>query len=65
MTCDVMGSMNDLVFNYTVSIQQDGGVNSCMLPKIIYQLNRMPMKALDYGYSIEALQRLYGIQNIG
>ena len=41
----VIGSMNDLAFNYTVSIQQDGGINSCMLPPIIHQLNRMPMKA--------------------
>ena len=55
--------MNDLAFNYTVSIQQEGGVNRCMLPEIIYQLNRMPMKTLDYGYSIAALKRLYGIQN--
>jgi len=59
----VIGSMNELAFNYTVLIHQDGGINSCILPKIIYQLNRMPMKALDYGYSIEALKGLYGIQN--
>ncbi len=58
----VMGSMNDLAFNYKVYIQKEGGVKSCMLPKIIHQLNRMPMKALDYGYSIESLQSLYGIQ---
>ena len=58
----VIGAMNDLAFNYTVSIQQDGGVNSCMLPKIIHRLNRMPMKALGYGYASDALQSLYGIQ---
>ncbi len=58
----VMGSMNDLAFNYTIAIQQDGGVNRCMIPQIIYQLNRMPMKVLDYGYSIEAIKSLYGIQ---
>jgi len=57
----VMGSMNDLAFHYTISIQQDGGVNSCMLPQIIHSLNRMPMKALDYGYAINALHNLYGI----
>ena len=55
----VMGSMNDLAFNYTISIQQNGGVNNCMLPQIIHRLNCMPMKALGYGYAIEALQRLY------
>lgn len=59
----VMGSMNDLAFNYTISIQQDGGVNSCMLPQIIHRLNRMPMKALGYGQAIDALQSLYGIHN--
>ncbi len=58
----VMGSMNDLAFNYTVAIQQDGGVNRCMIPQIIYQLNRMPMKAIGYGDAIEALKSLYGIQ---
>ena len=58
----VIGAMNDLAFNYTVSIQQDGGVNNCILPKIIHRLNRMPMKTLDYGYAIDALQSLYGIQ---
>ena len=54
--------MNDLAFNYTVSIQQNGGINRCMLPQIIHQLNRIPMKALGYGQAIEALQNLYGIQ---
>lgn len=58
----VIGAMNDLAFNYTVSIQQDGGVNSCMLPQIIHRLNRMPMKSLGYGYAIEALQSLYATQ---
>jgi len=58
----VMGSMNDLAFNYTVAIQQDGGVNRCILPQIIYQLNRMPMKAIGYGDAIDALKSLYGIQ---
>ena len=58
----VMGSMNDLAFNYTLSIQQDGGVNRCMLPKIVHQLNRMPMGALKYQYAITALQSLYGLQ---
>ena len=58
----VMGSMNDLAFNYTVSIQQDGGVNNCMLPAIIHRLNRMPMKTLNYGYAVDVLQSLYGIQ---
>jgi len=55
----VMGSMNDLAFNYTVAIQQDGGVNRCMIPQIIYQL---PMKAIGYGEAIDALKKLYGIQ---
>ena len=58
----VMGSMNDLAFNYKYQIQAKGGVHHCMLPQIIHQMNRMPMGALDYDYPIDTLRKLYGLQ---
>ena len=58
----VMGSMNDLAFNYKYQIQAKGGVHHCMLPQIIRQMNRMPMGALDYNYPIDTLRKLYGLQ---
>jgi uncharacterized protein DUF6933 len=58
----VMGSMNDLAFHDKWHIQDESGVHSAMLPQIIYKLNRMPMGALNYPYSIAALQNLYGLQ---
>ena len=56
----VTGSMNDLAFHYKIHIETGGGIHGCDLPKIIHQLNRMAMKALDYGHPIDALYDLYG-----
>lgn len=58
----VIGSMNDLAFHYKIHIQDEGGVHSYHVPQIIHQLNRMPMGALDYAYSIDALRALFGLQ---
>ena len=52
----VMGSMNDLAFHYKYHIQSEGGVHSYAVPSIIKKLNRMPMGALEYVYSVEALK---------
>jgi hypothetical protein len=52
----VMGSMNDLAFHYKYHIQSEGGVHSYAVPSIIKKLNRMPMGALEYVYSAEALK---------
>ncbi len=57
----VLGSMNDLAFHYKYLLLSGGGVHSCDLPKIIRNLNRMPMGALDYQYSSVALKRLFGV----
>jgi hypothetical protein len=51
----VLGSLNDLAYHYTYHIQEAGGVHSAMVPEIIRKLNRMPMGALEYKYSIEVL----------
>ena len=51
----VLGSMNDLTFNYKYHIQSEGGVHSPEVPNIIYKLNRMPMGALGFEFPIETL----------
>jgi len=54
-----LGSMNDLAFHYKYHILEEGGVHSCMVPSIIRQLNRMPLKAIGYAFPIEALRAMY------
>lgn len=60
----VLGSMNDLAFHYAHSIIQEGGVHSYTLPSIIKQLNRMPMKTINYCFPINLLRNLYGFEKI-
>ncbi|MCH8069036.1 MAG: hypothetical protein IID16_07215 [Candidatus Marinimicrobia bacterium] len=55
----VLGSMNDLAFHYKYHIQSEGGVHSYAVPSIIKKLNHMPMGALEYVFSIEALKSVY------
>jgi len=55
----VLGSMNDLAFHYKHSLIRAGGAHSSALPSIISRLNHMPMGALDYRFSVEALNELY------
>ena len=53
----VLGSMNDLAFNYEYRIMMLGSLHSPEMPKIISELNRMPMGALQYAYPIEILKQ--------
>ena len=55
----VLGSMNELAFNYKYCIQDAGGVHSQAVPSIIGKLNRMPLGAIDYVYPIEAVRALF------
>jgi hypothetical protein len=55
----VLGSMNDLAYHYEVNIFETGGVHSSAVPGIIKQLNHMPMGAIGYKLSIDALKGLY------
>jgi len=55
----VLGSMNDLAQHYQYYIEEGGGVHSYMIPQIIHRLNSMPMGAIGYRFSIEALRELY------
>jgi hypothetical protein len=54
----VLGSMNDIAYQYQFSILSEGGVHSPAVPAIIRQLNRMPLSAIGYGYAIEKLRAL-------
>lgn len=55
----VLGSMNDLAFHYEHHILSEGGIHSHAIPGIISKLNHMPMGAIEYAYSIDALKKLY------
>jgi len=56
----VLGSMNDLAFHYKHHILSEGGIHCANVPGIIHELNHMPMGAIGYKYSIDALMQLYG-----
>ena len=51
----VLGSMNELIFQYEHGIVTNGGVHSAVVPSLIKQFNRMPMGAIDNQYPIDAL----------
>jgi hypothetical protein len=56
----VLGSLNDLAFNYEYSICESGGPHSQEVPAIIARLNRMPMRAsVGYIYPLEELGKLF------
>ena len=59
----VLGSMNDLAFHYKYLILSGGGVHCADVPDIIHKLNHMPMGAIEYKYSIDALKELYETQH--
>ena len=57
----VLGSMNELIFQYEHGIITNGGVHSAVVPSLIKQLNRIPMGAIDYQYPIDALLAMYDV----
>lgn len=56
----VLGSMNELAFLYKFCIQSKGGLHSPYFPKLIKEMNRMPMGSLGYKLPIEALLNFSG-----
>jgi hypothetical protein len=54
----VLGSMNDLAYQYEVHIIGDGGFNNIKILQLNQKINRTPMGALKYKYPIEALKKL-------
>jgi len=56
----VLGTLNDLAFNYEHSILENGGPQSPAVPLIIKRLNRMPMHASKACiFPIDELHKLY------
>jgi hypothetical protein len=51
----VLGSMNELAFQITSMIQAIGGLAVADLTEINRNLNRVPMKAIKYQFSIDEL----------
>lgn len=52
----ILGSMNDLAFHFEFTILHDGGVMACDIIAINQKMNRIPMSAIGYSYSIEKLR---------
>ena len=53
----VLGSMNDLAFQIKYMVQAKGGLAMVDLAEINRQLNRIPMGAIKYNFSIDELRR--------
>jgi hypothetical protein len=53
----ILGSMNDLVFQIQCMIDAIGGLANADLLEINRQLNRIPMSAIRYNFSIDELKR--------
>jgi len=54
----VLGSMNDLAFQLKYTIDYHGGLLNTDLAKLNSELNRTPMGAIEYVYSINELNEL-------
>ena len=52
----VLGSMNDLAFQIKYRVENSGGLNYLEPIALNQALNRIPFKAIDYQYSIDALR---------
>ena len=53
----VLGSMNDLAIQIKSMISMSGGLSDVNLSKVNWQLNRIPMSAIKYKFSIDELKR--------
>lgn len=47
----LLGCMNDLVWRYAVTVEDQGGLGSCNLTDIIMTMNDMPQRTLNWGTS--------------
>lgn len=54
----VLGSMNDLAFHYDYLVSEAGGIHSADIPKIIRDLNGMPMSMLPEGAPDRELKKV-------
>jgi hypothetical protein len=54
----VLGSMNDLTSQLKYQIADEGGIEIADITKLIHDLNRIPMSAIEEIYSIYELKKL-------
>ena len=54
----VIGNLNELVNVYKCHISYDEGLKYCDLTEIIYRINRMPQRNINWEYSVDALNEL-------
>jgi hypothetical protein len=54
----VLGSMNDLTFQLKYRIADEGGLLNADITKLIHDLNRIPISAIEEIYSIYELRKL-------
>lgn len=54
----VLGSMNEVAFEYDYFIRREGGLEKARIFEINKEINRTPMGALKYMNPIEALRKL-------
>lgn len=59
----VLGSMNDIAYQYEVCIHMDGGIENAKILQTNHKINRMPMSAIGYKYSIDVLKELSRLLN--
>ncbi|UKJ07175.1 DUF6933 domain-containing protein [Solitalea lacus] len=52
----VIGSMNDYVYNLKFMVADDGGIKNANPNMIGNLLNSTPMKAINYGFSIDRMR---------
>jgi hypothetical protein len=58
MSKSVLGSMNELTFQYEVLIEQKEGLDNIRILELNKHINRTIMGALKYKYPIEGLKNL-------
>jgi hypothetical protein len=56
----VLGSMNDIAFRLKYMISASGGLSHLNLDALTQELNRTPLSAINYQYSIEELKSQLG-----
>jgi hypothetical protein len=54
----VLGTMNDMASIVKWFVSDEGGLVNADISEIMMKVNRMPLKPLDYGYSVEAFKEM-------
>lgn len=57
----LLGCMNDLVWRYTVTVEDQGGLNSCDLTDTIMKMNDMPQRTLEWRTSWDLVNAVLSV----